>query len=177
MTQLTEGRLVHLGCNEPPLCEDPHKGNFSRYLNQPHIKEALQFPPSFTFSPIDFVLNTAYTDGRTPFKPTTGELGAILDAYLTPGLGDIKLLVLQGNEDYVVNTPGQVWAYNNLRWSGQADYRIEAWRELEEDVNATGFWKGTADRRLLFVGLDGAGHTVPGDVREGSLQVIQKWIK
>lgn len=159
------------------MCDDPRKGNFTDYLNQPHIKAALRFPPAFTFKPVSWAINTAYTDGRTPFKPTTREVGAILDAYLTPGLGDIRLLVLQGNEDFIVNTPGQAWTYDNLRWSGQAEYRIQAWRELDEDVKATGFWKGTVDGRLLFVGLDGAGHTVPGDVREGSLQTIQKWIK
>ena len=42
---------------------------------------------------------------------------------------------------------------------------------------ATGFWKGTRDGRLVFVGVDGGGHTVPGDVREGSAQILQRWIE
>lgn len=169
---------VGLPCPDFPECTDTRKGNFSHYLNQPEIKEALDFPPSFTYQPINYELNTAYTDNRTPFKPTTAEVSAILDAHRTPGLGDIKLLVLQGNEDFVVNTPGNVWVYDNLRWTGQPEYRITQWQALkEEELATTGFWKGTRDGRLVFVGVDGAGHTVPGDVREGSWRIAQKWIE
>lgn len=43
-------------------------------------------------------------------------------------------------------------------------------------MKATGFWKGTRDGRLVFVGVDGAGHEVPGDVREGSYRILSKFI-
>lgn len=169
---------VGIGCSNFPLCDDERKGNFTAYLNQPHILDALHFPPSFTFSPINWAINTAYTDNASPWKPTTHELAAILDAHAHPSLrADIRLLILNGNEDFVVNTPGNVWAYDNLLWSGHAEYRISRWVAMPEDVAATGFWKGTRDGRLVFVGVDDAGHTVPGDVREGSGQILRKWLK
>lgn len=176
-SMLANPLAVGLDCPDFPECTDMRKGNFTHYLNQDAIKSALKFPPGYVFSPINWAINTAYTDNRTPFKPTTSEVAAILDAYLTPGLGDIKLLVLQGNEDFIVNTPGNVWAYDNLRWSGQPEYRIARWEELDEDKTAaTGFWKGTRDGRLMFVGVNGAGHTVPGDVREGSWRIANRWV-
>ncbi|RFU78532.1 peptidase s10, serine carboxypeptidase [Trichoderma arundinaceum] len=154
---------------------DPRKGNMSAYLNQDHIIKALNFPPSFVFDDVNIDINSAYTYFKDPFQPTTREVAQILDAYRTPGLGDIRVLVLQGNEDYIVNTPGNMWAYDHLRWSGLADYRLASWQQLPERMAATGFWKSSG--RLAFVAVDGAGHTVPGDVREGSYRIAQEWIE
>lgn len=166
---------VHIPCPNWPFCADIRKGNMSAYINQAHIKKALKLPPSYVFEDIDLVLNSAYVLSKDPFRTTTRELARILDAYRTPNLGDIRVLVLQGNEDYIVNTPGNIWAYENLRWSGLADYRLAPWQELPESMAATGSWKSSG--RLAFVAVDGAGHTVPGDVREGSYRIAQEWLE
>ncbi|KAH8128957.1 hypothetical protein FP744_10007598 [Trichoderma asperellum] len=166
---------VHIPCPNWPWCADIRKGNMTAYLNQGHIKKALQFPSSFIFEDIDLDVNSAFVYFKDPFKPTTREVARILDAYRTPNLGDIRVLVLQGNEDYIVNTPGNIWVYDNLRWSGLADYRLAPWRELPGRMAATGFWKSSG--RLTFVAVDGAGHTVPGDVREGSYRIAQEWLE
>ncbi|KAJ6440160.1 N-terminal binuclear Zn cluster-containing/DNA binding domain-containing protein [Purpureocillium lavendulum] len=140
---------IHQDCPSRPLCYTG-KGNFTRYLNQGHVKSALGFPESFVYNGINLDMNTAYTLGHDPLKTTTRELGAVLDAHETGGgLGDIRVLVLNGNDDYIVNTPGQQYVYDNLRWSGQADYRISSWRALPEELAASGFWKGTDDGRLV----------------------------
>ncbi|KAH0492926.1 hypothetical protein TgHK011_007852 [Trichoderma gracile] len=162
---------VHIPCPNWPWCADIRKGNITAYLNQPLVKAALGFPPSFTFEDIDIPLNTAYTLSKDPFRPTTRQVARVLDA-------GIRVLVLQGNEDYIVNTPGNVWAYDNLRWSGLADYRLARWRALPEGMAATGTWKGDGgEGRLAFVAVDGAGHTVPGDVREGSWRIVREWLE
>ncbi|UNI19021.1 hypothetical protein JDV02_005240 [Purpureocillium takamizusanense] len=167
---------IHLPCPDLPFCY-PGKAEFTWYLNQDHIKSALGFPTSFTFEAVNLELHQAYEDSRTMLKPTTGEIATVLDAYKTPGLGDIRVLVLNGNEDYIVNTPGQKWIYDKLPWSGQPDYRIAKWTALPEGLAATGFWKGTRDGRLVFVGVDGVGHTVLGDAREGSQRILQRWFE
>ncbi|UNI19437.1 hypothetical protein JDV02_005621 [Purpureocillium takamizusanense] len=180
---------IHQPCSSLPLCY-PGKGNFTRYLNQAHIKAALGIPASVAYSGVNLALNNAYVRGRDPLKTTTRELAAVLDAHEKKhvggsggggSLGDIRVLVLNGNDDYIVNTPGQRFVYDHLvRWGGQADYRIARWRALPEDElggATTGFWKGTDDGRLVFVGVDGAGHTVPGDVREGSWRILQRWME
>lgn len=87
------------------------------------------------------------------------------------------MLVLQGNVDFACNTPGNVWLYDKLLWSGLADYRMMKWEDMPADMAATGFWKATPDGRLAFVAVDDAGHTVPGDAREGSYRILQRWIE
>ncbi|KAH6605937.1 alpha/beta-hydrolase [Trichoderma cornu-damae] len=140
-----------------------------------HVEKALDLPYSFVFEDVDLALNSAYTRSKDSFRPTSRELARVLDAHRTSNLGDIRALVLQGNEDYIVNTPGNMWAYDNLRWSGLADYRLAPWRELPERMAATGLWKSSG--RLAFVAVDGAGHTVPGDVRDGSYRIAQEWFQ
>lgn len=170
---------VHLPCHNYPDCDDPNKGNFTAYLNQEHIKTALGFPSSFTFRSMFMPINDAYTDNHITWQPTTRQVAALLDAYRKPALrADIRLLVLNGNEDFLCNTPGMQWQYDSLRWSGQPDYRIAKWRDLaDEGLHAEGIWKSGKDGRLVFVGVDDAGHTVPGDVREGSYRIVQRWIE
>lgn len=111
------------------------------------------------------------------YQPTTKELRDVLEAHERTQLGDIRVLVLNGNEDYTINTPGQKWLYDNLLWSQQADFRVAQWSDLPKGVSAKGSWKGTRDGRLVFVSVDGAGHTAPGDVPEGAYKILQKWIE
>lgn len=129
------------------------------------------------YEAVNLKLHQAYVDSRTMLKPTTGEMAATLNAYETTALGDIRVLVLNGNEDYIVNTPGQKWTYDKLHWNGQPDYRIAKWAALPADMATPGFWKGTKDGRLVFVGIDGVGHTVVGDAREASHHILQRWIE
>ena len=179
LTNHTLTPLVHGKCPDPPECNnDPSVGNFTWYLNQDHIQEALGFTHHRTFAELSYPVNRAYDFARSPYKLTTDLVAKILDgAYDKKGVkNDIRLLVLQGNEDYIVNTPGQVWRYDGLRWSGQADFRLTKHKDLPEHIGATGFWKGSQDGKLAFIGVDGGGHTVPGDVREGSYRILQDWL-
>ncbi|KAJ4147129.1 hypothetical protein LMH87_001676 [Akanthomyces muscarius] len=166
---------VNIPCvGENGFCEDMRHGNFSRYLNQDHIKKAIGVPESMNFQILDTAVGEAYAIAMSQSRART--LESVLDAPAGSGLDGIRLLVLNGNEDYIVNTPGQKWQYDNLFWGGYADYRISKWSDLPEDVNATGFWKGTEDGRLVFVGVDGAGHGVPSYLPEASYRILQRWI-
>jgi cathepsin A (carboxypeptidase C) len=109
-------------------------------------------------------IHRAFQEDGAFSNPTTKELAYILDAYT-----DIL--------DYIINTPGTIWEYDRLGWIGQAEYSIKKWQPLPVDVAATGAWKATSDGRLAFVAVDKAGHTVPGDVREGSYNIIQEWLR
>lgn len=168
------------------LCVGPVVDTLTAYLNKESVKKALGFPSRFAYEVASYDINQAYIGGYTPLKPMNREVAAVLDAYRTPGLGDIKILVLQGNDDYIVNTPGNKWVYDNLRWSGQAEYRMRRWAPLPEmeaetdtetGVTTTGVWKATRDGRLAFVAVDGAGHMVPGDKPEGAYRILQRWFE
>ncbi|XWW94366.1 hypothetical protein V2A60_002309 [Cordyceps javanica] len=161
--------VIHNG-----FCQDMSHGNITAYLNQAHVKKAIGVPQSMDLQFINEAVSEAYGIDTTLSRART--LEHVLDASVSSSLSGIRLLVLNGNEDYIVNTPGQKWQYDNLFWSGYADYRISKWRELPEHVKATGFWKGTDDGRLVFVGVDGAGHGVPGYLPEASYRILQRWI-
>lgn len=111
------------------------------------------------------------------WKPTTRELVHVLEEHAAKNsVADIKLLVINGNLDPLVTTPGTKWTYDRLRWSGQADYAVKKWLPLPDGLAASGEWKATSNGRLAFVAVNDAGHTVPGDVREGSYRILQRWL-
>lgn len=155
----------------------------TEYLNQKHVKEALKFPESFVFDQINWDLNSAYVN-TSAGKSTAPQASAILDAYMTPKLvddgkpiGDVKILVLNGNEDPGIHTAGNKMQWDRVVWSRMAEYRAAEWRDLaDEDVAATGEWKATKDGRLAFVAVDKAGHMVPGDAPEGAYRILQQWL-
>ena len=159
------------------------KGNLTTFLNQKHVKVALKFPDTFVFDEVNWEINSIYTE-TSGGKPTSPQVAAILDSYITPqvvddgkSIGDVRVLVLNGNEDAAVTTPGNMMQWDRVVWSRMAEYRGAQWRDLaDEGVAATGSWKATKDGRLTFVAVDNAGHMVPGDVPEGAYRILQRWI-
>lgn len=114
--------------------------------------------------------------------PTTRHIVSILESASrykhVQDTDGIKLLVLNGNEDGLCNTPGQKWVYENLSWRGAAGYRASSWKPLSSAGirRGKGGWKTSEDGKLVFVAVDDAGHMVPLDQPEVAAQIIQKWI-
>lgn len=152
-------------------------GNVTEYLNRDYIKAAIGADPSQTFMALNATYAIPFFESGDNFRSSANRVAEALDLRPTEGFDGLRLLVLNGNEDYIVNTPGQIWMYDNLLWGGHVEYRINKWRDLPESIGASGFWKGTADGKLVFVGLDGAGHGVPGDVPQAAYLVLQKWLQ
>lgn len=166
------------------FCGDPSKGNYTEYLNRKEVKKALGFPESFQFDFISWQTNSDYVASGAPWVPTTPKVAAILDAYQTPkvvddgkSIGDVRIMVLNGNLDLVVNSHGNIMQYERVIWSGMGDYRAAKWHPLDEEgVAGKGSWKGTDDGRLVFMAVDDAGHMVPGDVPETAYRIVQRWL-
>ncbi|KAJ3493753.1 hypothetical protein NLG97_g4531 [Lecanicillium saksenae] len=175
---------VNQKCPSYPKCPDPAHGNYIAYLNRAESKTSLGFPESYVFVDLNQDINDGYHNSGSAWIPTTPQVGAILDAYQTPkvvndgrAIGDIRVLVLNGNFDMVANTHGNILQYERVIWSRMGEYRSAKWRDLmDEGVAGTGSWKGTEDGRLVFVALDGAGHSLPGDMPEPSFKIIQRWL-
>lgn len=170
--------LVHFKClPDDDTCSDPQFGNYTKYLNQPSVLSALGFPANYTYvSSNDELHIQYYSVSKTYFLPMEKHIRAVLDAYQTKGLGDIKILALNGNDDFTCNSRGQKIVYEDLEWSGQADYRAQAWSDLPKEIDGTGSWKGTKDGRLALVTLDKAGHMVPGYQPKASYQILERWL-
>ena len=175
---------VNKQCFNTPGCKDDTRGDFIEYLNQPDILEAIGFPRDYQYEAASQGASQAIADTFDPFAPTIKQLASILDAPKTfthrKDKDDIRLLVLNGNEDALCNTPGVKWVYDRLSWSGAAGYRARKWRDLTDiGINqelATGEWKNSENGQLLLLGVDGAGHMMPMDKPEAADWIVRKWI-
>ncbi|KJZ72724.1 hypothetical protein HIM_07916 [Hirsutella minnesotensis 3608] len=170
---------IHMKCNPKSSwldCEDESKGNLTSYLNQDWVQKALDKDPSFKFDAMGRRFFATFSQGAL-FKPTTRELIDVLEEHAAAdSLMDINLLVINGNSDPLVTSPGTKMTYDSLRWSEQADYNVKKWKPLPSGLAATGEWKATSSGRLAMVTIDGAGHMAPGDVREGTYRILQRWL-
>ncbi|KJZ72066.1 hypothetical protein HIM_08521 [Hirsutella minnesotensis 3608] len=157
-------------------CEDPTAGNVTSYLNQDWVKKALDKDPSYHFDLMGRRFWATFSQGAL-WKPTTKELVDVLEDYAAQkSVADVKLLVMNGNRDPLVTTPGSKWTYDRLRWREQADFAVKKWKPLPLGLGATGEWKATSSGRLAMVTVDGAGHTLPGDAREAAYRILEKWL-
>jgi len=141
------------------------------------VLQALGFAPDFYYQTVNLDLNAEWVKTGDALLPTTRELSAILDK------SDIKVLVLNGNDDYIVNTPGQKIAYDMLPWSGQLGFRNETWAKwyiASESPNGQLDQRKGGEmkeyRKLRFVTVDGAGHASPGDQPETAWDIVREWI-
>jgi cathepsin A (carboxypeptidase C) len=91
-------------------------------------------------------------------------------------VGSVRLLILQGNDDYICNTPGNKLVFEDLGWSGQADYRLKKWTSLPAYIGAKGEWKGTDDGRLVFVAVEDAGHSLAQYQPAATYRILNKWV-
>ena len=146
-------------------------GNYTAYMNQRWVKEALSKPAGVFFSPFSKRMYESFQNSSAYMTPTTKELSNVLDYEDDT----IRVLVLNGKRDYVANAPGTIQTLDKLHWAGGEEYRDNEWINLPKNV-ARGEWKATKDGRLVFVSLDNAGHMVPLDQSEGSFHIIQGWL-
>ncbi|KAH8898491.1 alpha/beta-hydrolase [Thozetella sp. PMI_491] len=177
---------IHLPCTNLPFCWEEGVGNQSTFINQKRVLSALGFDSSFHFQLVNYELNQGYLTTRSNLLPMAPPLSYILDSGRNKARADIKVLVLNGNEDYIVNTPGQIYAFDNLRWSGQADFRSSRWTNWgykpesslgNEPFPGSGFWKQTSDAKLVLVGVDGAGHEAPRHAGAATGAILERWLR
>jgi cathepsin A (carboxypeptidase C) len=161
----------------PPICEDFTDGPLISYLNQPYIQDALGFK-NHTFKGVNFDINDRFTRSGDVSIPTTREVTYLLDETET------EVLVLNGNNDIIVNTEGQIRVYDALPWSKQALYRLQSfvdWVFPSVSDTAGGIILAKGGRmkkagKLSFFTVDHAGHTSPGDAPESVAFIVQCWV-
>ncbi|KAJ5902872.1 alpha/beta-hydrolase [Penicillium taxi] len=169
--------IVKKGCSLEHPCELPDETDPAVYLNLPHVKSLLRMP-DFTFSWSNDDIEQAFMESGDMYIPSTREVIYLLD---TVG---IDTLVLNGELDVVINTPGQIRVYDSLPWSGQAEYRatdFHDWHYNSTDtaLSKTKFTKGgriKGTNKLLFATVEDAGHMCPADQKEAVEHIITSWI-
>ncbi|CRK06904.1 hypothetical protein BN1723_006557 [Verticillium longisporum] len=172
-----DGRLT---CETPPLCSDLQGGPTREFLNKPWVLERLGYPVK-SFSLIDMDANQRWEDDGHLFLPTTRELTWLLDET------NIRVLFINGNEDMIINSPGQIRMLDEQPWARQAWYRQQAFKDwhyadgeiaregLADKGKKGGKWKG--DNRLSLFLVDEAGHMAPWDQPEAVGAIVRAWIR
>ncbi|RKK83902.1 hypothetical protein BFJ71_g14728 [Fusarium oxysporum] len=168
-----------LKCKQPPLCSDFDEDEGLEFFNQPWVQEELGFS-NFSFSLIDFDANMRWQEARSLFLPTTRELTFLLDDT------HVRLLFINGNNDIIVSTPGQMRMLDEQPWSRQPQFRKMEYRdwyytdgELSDDGGSHshlgGTWKG--NNKLSHFTVDEAGHFSPMNQPEAIGAVVRAWIR
>lgn len=129
-----------------------------------------------SFELIDFDLNERWTESKNAYVPTTRELTWLLDNT------HVRILFINGNNDIIVNTPGQLRLLNEQPWKGQTWFQnqpLQEWYHRKGEVrgrrgNQGGRWKGSS--RLSIFTVDEAGHMAPDDQPEAVEALVGSWI-
>ena len=90
-------------------------------------------------------------------------------------LRNIRVLIYNGQDDYVVNTAGVLQYLNSLAWEGTASWK----RAKKEKWTIYGEVKGWAkvSGNLWFVLVNKAGHLVPTDQPASAFNMLGKYLR
>lgn len=123
------------------------------------------------------------------FSACSNEVGELfdkhMDKYAVPtqhyvsGLLDrgVRVLIYAGTYDWQCNwVSNKMWT-DALEWHGSERYAKEEMRDWHVGGKKAGEVKGSFIDGMAFVSIRGAGHMVPHDKPEESLEIVRKWLK
>jgi vitellogenic carboxypeptidase-like protein len=90
-------------------------------------------------------------------------------------LGQVRVLIYNGQEDYVVNTAGVLNYVNNLQWAGSEEWRRTSKQVWRIDGEVSGWAKVAGN--LWFVLVNRAGHLVPTDNPRSAFSMFGHFIR
>ena len=86
----------------------------------------------------------------------------------------IPVMIYEGQDDIICNTPGQLNWLNMLDWPGNRDFfdsQRYPWSEKDEVVGMS-----KVGGNLTFVNVNKAGHMVPKDQLANSCAMLKRWV-
>ncbi|KAJ2998268.1 hypothetical protein HDV02_004688 [Globomyces sp. JEL0801] len=137
------------------------------YLNQPHVQSDLGVDMKFSACQFNITMNFMM-DGDW-LRPYVEYIPALLNS-------NVKVLIYAGDADYVCNFMGNKAWTMALDWTGGEEFRKVddlLWRSVITGRLA-GEYRATS--KLAFLRVYGAGHMVPADQPEHSLEFFNSWI-
>ncbi|CAG8949402.1 hypothetical protein HYFRA_00005031 [Hymenoscyphus fraxineus] len=153
-------------------CEDSSNlcysalGWISEYLNKKEVQAELGVEVS-SYDSCNFDINRNFLfqgDWMQPFHR------------LVPGiLAELPVLIYAGDADYICNWLGnQAWT-EALEWPGQKDFNKASIKDLELNGGHK-YGKIKNSGNFTFMQIFGAGHMVPMDQPESSLDFLNRWL-
>ncbi|GAA5884563.1 hypothetical protein JCM6882_005300 [Rhodosporidiobolus microsporus] len=156
-----------------PLCYKQMQW-IETYMNQPDVRKELGASPDRTFESCNGQVNQAFQ-----FQ---GDVAHNTAALIPPLLEDgIRFLIYAGDADFMCNSKGNLAWTLALPWSKQDKYNKSKLVSFKtKDGKKAGTTRAvTTDGGaglLRFLEIEGAGHMVPYDQPEASLDFFTRWI-
>lgn len=136
------------------------------YLNKPEVKEALGAEVD-NYEGCNFDVNRNFMFAGDWMKPYHKKVIDLLEA-------DLPVLIYAGDKDFICNWLGNEAWTNVLPWSGTqefSDSKIKSWK-----VDGKEAGKVKNHKNFTFLRVYGAGHMVPYDQPENSIDFFNAWI-
>lgn len=142
-------------------------GWITKYLNRPEVLQALGAEVD-SYDSCNFNVNRNFLLGGDWMKPYHR---------LVPGIMEkIPVLIYAGDADFICNWLGnQAWT-EALEWPGQEAYNKIDLEPLKLGAEGKKIGEVKSSGNLTFVRLHAAGHMVPLDQPEASLEFFNRWI-
>jgi carboxypeptidase C (cathepsin A) len=137
-----------------------------KYLNRKEVREAIhaQHDPTCFEDCSDAVGNSLYGDNNL----------ASIDVLVELLNNDIRVLLYNGQFDYICNHLGTEMALENLNWAYLQEYKENGRYTWLVDKKIAGYSKSA--RNLTFLQVNGASHMVPYDVPQAALDMITRFV-
>merc|ERR1712141_968000 len=152
-------------CTYPPLCY-----NFdavTTLLGEDSVRDSLGVPEKVaTWESCNMQVHSMFTEDW--WSNLEVNIPTMLE-------GGLRVLVYSGTNDFIVNWyGGRAWV-GNMTWSGQSAYNAQDWKDWK---NSAGEVSGTfkTQGNLTFLGVYGAGHMVPMDQAQNSVEMLYNFL-
>lgn len=156
---------VRIPCEGGKLCY-PIMDDIDAFLNTREVQEELGSDVT-TFESCSQKVYTGFILNGDWMKPYHLEIPPLLES-------GIRVLVYAGDADFICNWYGNLAWSEELEWSGQSKFAGEKFADWMVDGKAAG--EARTHKNFSFVRVFAAGHMVPYDKPENSLDMINRWI-
>ncbi|KAK7690230.1 hypothetical protein QCA50_006883 [Cerrena zonata] len=161
LSKKCEGELRETLCY--PITKD-----ITNFLNRNDIREILGVDPTIgNFSSCNNEKNAQFNANLDSVYPTPYYVTGLLER-------GVKVLVYVGANDFRCNWISNEMMTLNLDWTGKEAFNSQPLKEWNFNGSAAGLTRSAG--LLTFATIYDAGHMVPYDKPEASLELVNKWL-
>ena len=153
-------------CKDGNLCYT-QLGWINEYLNKPEVMEALGVEVD-SYDGCNFDVNRNFLLAGDWMQPFHRLVPNILDK--------IPVLIYAGDADFICNWLGNVGWTDALEWSGSKAYKKVGRTPLQLGGDGEKIGEVKSQGNLTFIRIHAAGHMVPLDQPEASLDFFNRWL-
>ncbi|THH05832.1 hypothetical protein EW145_g4513 [Phellinidium pouzarii] len=146
----------------------PEQDDIAEYLNSASVRLELGVDSDFgNFTSVSYAVNGRFWASGDPLHQTQLYVAELLAR-------GVKVLIYAGAYDFICNWVGNERWTLDMEWAGQAGFAGVPLREWLMDGNPAG--KTRTNGNLTFATIYGAGHLVPHDKPNESLEMVKRWL-